>query len=88
VASLGTVDQIILNNTGDMSEEEMKALQEVIKEMFEDMKKNSGKADTAEDSANTPQTGKIDFKVPAAGRRLSLKRQRDMALLQTVSRII
>lgn len=44
-ASLGTIDQIILNNTGDMSEEDMKAWQEAFGEMFENMEGKSGKTD-------------------------------------------
>lgn len=51
-ATLGTIDQIILNNTSGMSEEDMKAWQEALSEMFENMEEKSGKADTADAGSN------------------------------------
>jgi carbamoylphosphate synthase large subunit len=56
-ASLGTIDQIILNNAGDMSEEDMKALQEALSEMFDNMEEKSGGTDVSGDAANTLQAG-------------------------------
>jgi len=44
-ASLGTIDQIILNNTSDISEEDMKAWMEAFGEMFENMEEKSGNTD-------------------------------------------
>jgi hypothetical protein len=61
-ASLGTIDQIILNNAGDMSEEDMKALQEALSEMFDNMEEKSGGTDVSGDAANTLQAGSPAFK--------------------------
>lgn len=61
-ASLGTIDQIILNNTGDVSEEDMKAWMEAFGEMFENMEEKSGKIDISDDGGSTLQTEPLAFK--------------------------
>ncbi|MDD3705699.1 MAG: S-layer homology domain-containing protein [Clostridiaceae bacterium] len=61
-ASLGTIDQIILNNTTDVSEEDIKAWLEAFGEMFENTEEKSGKADISDDGAGTLQTEPQAFK--------------------------
>lgn len=61
-ASLGTIDQIILNNAAGMSEEDLKALQKAFGEMFGNMEEKSGKTDVSDDGGSALQTEPPAFK--------------------------
>ncbi|HYE83235.1 MAG TPA: S-layer homology domain-containing protein [Clostridia bacterium] len=61
-ANLGTIDQIIINNTADMPEEDVKALQKAFGEMFENMEKKSGSTGISDNDAKSVQTGTPVFK--------------------------